>query len=52
MAAPDSPETPGIDDFPCFAIYSAGLAINRVYEALLDKLGLTYPQRLVMAALW
>lgn len=41
-----------LDDLLCFAIYSAGHAFNRVYKPLLDSLGLTYPQYLVMVALW
>ena len=41
-----------IDDFICFAVYSAGHAFNRIYKPLLDPLGLTYPQYLVMVALW
>jgi len=41
-----------VADLLCFAIYSAGHAFNRVYKPLLDKLGLTYPQYLVMVALW
>ncbi len=36
----------------CFAIYSAGHAFNRVYKPLLDPLGLTYPQYLVLLVLW
>ena len=36
----------------CFAIYSAGHAFNRVYKPLLGRLGLTYPQYLVMLVLW
>ena len=36
----------------CFSIYGAGLAINRAYKPLLDRLGLTYPQYLVLHALW
>jgi MarR family transcriptional regulator, organic hydroperoxide resistance regulator len=36
----------------CFAIYSAGHAFNRAYKPLLDALGLTYPQYLVMIVLW
>ena len=36
----------------CFAIYSTTHAFNRVYKPLLDKLGLTYPQYLVMLVLW
>ena len=41
-----------LDDFLCFAIYSAGHAFNRFYKPLLDELGLTYPQYLVLTALW
>ncbi|KCZ95172.1 MarR family transcriptional regulator [Hyphomonas hirschiana VP5] len=41
-----------LDHALCFAIYSAGLAFNRVYKPLLEPLGLTYPQYLVMVALW
>ena len=47
------------DDLPlllgnqlCFAIYSTAHAFNRVYKPLLDRLGLTYPQYLVMLVLW
>ena len=36
----------------CFAIYSASHAFTRAYRVLLDPLGLTYPQYLVMLALW
>lgn len=41
-----------LDDQICFALYSAGLALNKVYRKLLSKLGLTYPQYLVMMVLW
>jgi MarR family transcriptional regulator, organic hydroperoxide resistance regulator len=41
-----------LDDQLCFAIYSAGMAIQRVYKPLLDDLGLTYPQYLVLNVLW
>jgi DNA-binding MarR family transcriptional regulator len=43
---------PKLDDFLCFAIYSANLAVNRVYKPLLDQLGLTYPQYLVLVVLY
>lgn len=36
----------------CFSVYSTSIAINRLYKPLLDRLGLTYPQYLVMGALW
>jgi DNA-binding MarR family transcriptional regulator len=41
-----------LDNQICFAVYSTAHAFNRVYKPLLDKLGLTYPQYLVMLALW
>lgn len=36
----------------CFALYSSSLAMTKVYKPLLAELGLTYPQYLVMLALW
>src|SRR3981081_2418215 len=36
----------------CFAIYSTAHASTRAYKPLLDRLGLTYPQYLVMLVLW
>ena len=36
----------------CFALYSASLAMTKTYKPLLDELGLTYPQYLVMLVLW
>lgn len=36
----------------CFALYSASLAMTKAYKPLLAELGLTYPQYLVMLALW
>ena len=36
----------------CFAVYSTAHAFNRAYKPLLDELGLTYPQYLVMMVLW
>ena len=41
-----------LENFLCFSVYATGHAFNRVYKPLLDKLGLTYPQFLVMVALW
>ncbi|WP_018236408.1 MarR family winged helix-turn-helix transcriptional regulator [Ensifer sp. BR816] len=41
-----------LDNFLCFAIYSANHAFTRVYKPLLDELDLTYPQYLVMVVLW
>ena len=36
----------------CFALYSASLAMTKLYKPLLTRLGLTYPQYLVMLVLW
>lgn len=36
----------------CFALYSTSLAMTKLYKPLLDELGLTYPQYLVMLVLW
>lgn len=41
-----------LDDQVCYAIYSAGMAIQRLYKPLLDQLGLTYSQYLVLNVLW
>ncbi|EWY38308.1 MarR family transcriptional regulator [Skermanella stibiiresistens SB22] len=41
-----------LDDQLCYSIYSAGIAIQRAYKPLLDELGLTYPQYLVLNVLW
>lgn len=49
---PNPEEALNLDVFLCFAIYSAGHALNRVYKPLLDELGVTYPQYLVMVLLW
>ncbi|MDG4805283.1 MarR family transcriptional regulator [Micromonospora sp. WMMD1120] len=36
----------------CFALYTASRALTDVYRPLLDEFGLTYPQYLVLLALW
>lgn len=41
-----------LDHQLCFAIYSSSLAMTKLYKTLLQPLGLTYPQYLVMLALW
>jgi hypothetical protein len=53
MARKSSADLPlRLDNQICFAVYSTAHAFNRVYKPLLDKLGLTYPQYLVMLVLW
>jgi DNA-binding MarR family transcriptional regulator len=41
-----------LDDQLCFALYAASRAVTTRYRPLLDTLGLTYPQYLVMLVLW
>ena len=39
-------------DFMCFAIYSANLAYGRAYRPILEALGITYTQWIIIVALW
>ena len=41
-----------LDHLICFAAYSASHAFSRFYRPTLDRLGLTYPQFVVMMVLW
>jgi len=41
-----------LDDQLCFALYNASRALTRAYAPLLEPLGLTYPQYLVLLVLW
>lgn len=41
-----------LDNQLCFKLYAASRAITRTYKPMLDELGLTYPQYLVMLVLW
>ena len=41
-----------LDHQLCFALYSASLAMTKLYKPLLDEIGLTYPQYLAMLVLW
>ncbi|KOF53349.1 MULTISPECIES: MarR family transcriptional regulator [unclassified Achromobacter] len=41
-----------LDNQLCFALYATSLAMNKAYRKLLGRLGLTYPQYLVMLVLW
>lgn len=49
---PQSQKALYLDQQLCFALYSTSLAMTKVYKPLLDKLGLTYPQYLIMLILW
>ncbi|WP_119156415.1 MarR family winged helix-turn-helix transcriptional regulator [Caldimonas tepidiphila] len=61
MTSPASPSTRcsdaaadrlALDRQLCFALYSSSLAMTKLYKPLLEPLGLTYPQYLVMLVLW
>lgn len=41
-----------LDEQLCFSVYAAAHAFNRFYKPLLEPLGLTYPQYLVLLTLW
>ena len=41
-----------LDNQLCFALYSASLAMTKLYKSLLESLGLTYTQYLVLLVLW
>lgn len=46
------PAAAQLDDQLCFSLYATSMAVNRTYKPLLDGLGITYPQYLVLLALW
>jgi len=46
------PELVPLDGQLCFSLYSTSMAINRLYKPMLDELGITYPQYLVLSTLW
>ncbi len=53
MPTPPSPDAAlQLDNQLCFALYSASLAMTKLYKPLLAELGLTYPQYLAMLVLW
>ncbi|MFI9831696.1 MarR family winged helix-turn-helix transcriptional regulator [Streptomyces sp. NPDC051913] len=41
-----------LDEQLCFALYAAQRAVTAAYRPLLEELGLTYPQYLVLLVLW
>lgn len=47
-----APVLPPLDGQLCFKLYSASLAVTRLYKPVLDRLGLTYPQYILLVALW
>ena len=47
---PDTPPPLPLDEL-CFSLYATSIAINRAYKPVLDRLGITYPQFLVLQTL-
>jgi DNA-binding MarR family transcriptional regulator len=41
-----------LDDQLCYALYAASMAVQRAYKPMLDEIGITYPQYLVLHTLW
>lgn len=52
MAAVPVDDPLALDRQVCFALYAASRAVTAAYRPLLEPLGLTYPQYLVMLVLW
>jgi DNA-binding MarR family transcriptional regulator len=49
---PGDPGVKKLSEYLCFAIYSTNLALGRAYKPILEELGLTYTQYIVIIALW
>jgi DNA-binding MarR family transcriptional regulator len=47
-----APQMRPLSDFLCFAVYSANLAFGKAYKSVLEELGLTYTQWIILVALW
>ena len=45
-------EIPGLDSHLCFALYAASNHMTRLFVPFLQRLGVTYPQYLVLVVLW
>ena len=52
MTATLPPPSVALDDQLCFALYAASRAVTARYRPMLEAIGLTYPQYLVMMLLW
>jgi MarR family transcriptional regulator, organic hydroperoxide resistance regulator len=48
----DADEALKLDNQICFVLYAASRAVTQLYQPLLEPLGLTYPQYLVLLVLW
>jgi MarR family transcriptional regulator, organic hydroperoxide resistance regulator len=51
-ASHPQPEALALQNQLCFALYAASRAMTNFYRPLLDDLGVTYPQYLVLIVLW
>jgi len=52
MAKPSIQGPIALDDHLCFSLYGTTIAVQRTYKPLLDAMGITYPQFLVLSTLW
>ncbi|KPC52639.1 MarR family winged helix-turn-helix transcriptional regulator [Amantichitinum ursilacus] len=52
MTQPNPADPLSLEQQLCFPLYAASNMLTRLYRPLLDELGLTYPQYLVLMALW
>jgi len=52
MPEPGPLRSTTLDEQLCFALYTASRAMTSCYRPMLDALGLTYPQYLVLLVLW
>ena len=46
-----SPLAVPLDEQICFTLYATSMAVNRLYKPMLDRMGITYPQYLILAVL-
>ncbi len=51
MATTQTPPVRLLDELLCFDLYAASRAVTALYRPMLDELGLTYPQYLVLVTL-
>lgn len=52
MTEASDPPAVALDDMVCFNVHAAFRAVSSVYRPLLEPLGVSYPQYLVLAVLW
>ncbi len=52
MKVPDTNQRYLLDNQLCFHLYAASRLVTRCYQPVLDDLGITYPQYLVLMVLW